>query len=482
MYIEYIVNMDNLLYERCGILTVCLTDPLSQLINKIRYINGDDPNAVGFYYSIELQGSIKSAVILFNTYDNTHVSWLKLGYTMDMLLESPFIKRVTFYPMILEQTNKTGILLSRATMLKTINNNLEDVFRTTIVETIGKNRIVYDKSNTYTSMLLGISNTNITGYSLINKVLLKLMDIKQDNISTTDIIPCPLLKPPISISQNNIQTEFNVKYVVEQSRNEINILTDVFVDLFSTNTAFREKIIYETNNCYEGVKNLNDLFTCEEELVSRIISGLRDGIINNSLLNNSIKNLTNERFKLIESNKTYHTRPLPISANPSDKVNIIKDDTMCTFKQSALITDNNHLKDIGDYINHIIDCVNNTEPVIINLGGMISSYNNAIKGTNLSPIAINVNKDINHVISRNAVIVIPNSVTTLDILPGTIETIDSYISIPMYNSNLTTLSNDQLLDILVYIDSIKYKNGSRDNKYDNIQNEITYELSRRTDS
>ena len=54
------------------------------------------------------------------------------------------------------------------------------------------------------------------------------------------------------------------------------------------------------------------------------------------------------------------------------------------------------------------------------------------------------------------------------------------LMIPMINANLKLLSEEQLMDILIYLDSLRTSDGTGDTRFSHLQNEITYELSKRT--
>ena len=51
--------------------------------------------------------------------------------------------------------------------------------------------------------------------------------------------------------------------------------------------------------------------------------------------------------------------------------------------------------------------------------------------------------------------------------------------IQMHGSDFSLLSEDELVNILIYIDSLRTSDGTGDNKYSNLQNEIICELSSR---
>ena len=488
------------IHGRCGIITACLTDPLSQLINKIMGLKEDDVNSVGFYYEAELHGINKCTVILFNIYDNDPVPWLRLGYTMDLLLASPFVTKITYYPIVTNSdsslrsssfSNQSSLLSRSAMKSKPMNKRLEETFRTVVVQTIGINaKAIHDKNLSYTGLLLkivGITgeevdrlvNNIITGYSLVNKVLLTLMGIESADLNkiSSSIVPCPLLRQPISITApREGNNESDVKYIIEESRREITKLVAIFVDLFTTHDEFRSNILATRNNKSHQC-SLDGLFLRESELITHLVGGLQNGIISSVTINDIIKHLNTERFNL------GNYQQLPITVNPKSTVQVSDDTLMCTFQVPNVLQDMDPLRDLGEYIAYIADSFDSPEVLTINLGGIISAYNNAIKGTNLKKIEIPQNRrnqsaaiSSRHTISRSAVVTIPGSHDGDNI---TISTGTKTIVIPMYNSNLTTLTEGQLMDILVYLDSLRTSDGTGDTRFANLQNEVTHELASR---
>ena len=442
------------------------------------------PNAVGFYYETKPHENDAHTVLLFNIYDNDPIPWLRLGYTMSSLLTSQFITKITYYPLISDESDPVSLLSKNTLPVANLIKNLSDIsgtFRSTVIDTITAS-ISPDTYTSYTSLLLRLANitTNIsnivTGYSLVNKVLVKLMDL-QSEVTATSIIPCPILKNPISLISPSVEPDITeTEYVIEESRREITKLVGVFIDLFTTHDIFRNNIMNKSSTANTNLSTEygpDRLLTCENDLVSYIVGGLQNGVLSNEMLNSLIRNLTGERWKL-----GVH-KPLPTSTHPSKQLSITKGHIPCTFQQSYLPhRDLDAMKDLGIYISHITNSFDSAEVLSINLGGLVTAYNNAITGTNLTKIVIPKmkNSKTHHTLSKQAVVTIPGDRNAeMVVVP-----VDSHtISIPMYNGNLTLVSEDQLLDILIYIDSLRDSDGTSDTRFANLQNEITHELAHR---
>lgn len=466
--------MSNVIYGKCGIIMACLTDPLSQLISKVIGINGDDINSIGFYYEVISSSSTKHNVILFNTYDNDPVSWIKLGINMESFMTSPFVRKIIFHPIVIDRfrDSQRSILTRNNITNKTHNTKIDETFRALVIEIISKNsHMIHDKNLSYTNILMKMIGGDdvksmVTGYNLVNIVLSNLMRTKLDESEklSSEIIPCNLLHKSITISSLPTQITTNdINYVIEESRKEIARFIAVFVDLFIYHSDFRKKILeFRTNNT-----NLDGLFNREDELISMIISGLQTGMISNQNINEIIYELNNERISL------GHFKKLPLSINPAKELTVINDEIPCTFQQPVVLNDTNGLRDLGIYISHIVDNFDNQDTIKIDLSALISHYNQAIIGTNL-PKIIPSSKS-NYTLSKHlvATLVGDKSDGNIEIPIGS-----QHVPISIYGSNLNKVSESQLHDILIYIDSLNISD-SKDNKFANLQNEIIHELGRR---
>lgn len=507
------IDLSNI-YGKCGIITACLIDPLSQLINKILGLNDDDINSIGFYYESDNKNEKSYTVILFNIYDNYPISWLRLGCTMDLLLGSPFVIKISYYPLI--TSDNSGTFLTRNSMdIKPVNDKLESNFRTIVIQEIGINaNSCSNKNLSYTSLLLQIANVKNdiddlkiikTGYTLVNKVLLSLMGINKfnDNKISNSIISCPLIKQPITINNSReIINEIDTKYIIEECRTEIINLLAVFIDLFTTNDEFKNNVInlrvnksndFKPNN----PKALDNLFLKESDLISHIIGGLQNGIISKNTLNEIIHDLNIERFHL----GNYDELPLSVDCQP--QIQITNNNIMCTFQQNSVTYNTDPLQDLGDYLNHIVQSFNSSESLTINLGTIISHYNKSIQDTNIEKITIpNIQMpgttSSSNTLSRSAVVIIPSIPNGENMLlpqniynrssnthlespepDSDILTNNKIINIPMYNANIESFTDTLLLDILIYIDSLRDTNGMSDIRFANLQNEISNELALR---
>lgn len=457
------------LHDSCGIITAWLTDPLSLLLNKILALNDDNPNAVGFYYESDIQGVHATNVLLFNVYDNHVVPWLKLGCTMSKLLTSAYVRRITYYPLARVTATTSSSLLSRMTLGHLGAIKILDKFKLLVIEFMSNNaRMLHDKSQVYTLLLqraVGLSKQQLTtGYNLVNSVLAMLTGDKAQCADA--LIPCTLLKKSISIVSNTILSQVD-EHTVQETRHELTMLLAIFLDLLTTSIPFsraiHEKVV--DNNTID-LSLLDSLMNCEEQLATLIVSSVQAGLLSNATLNNHIKELVKQRIIL------GNYRPLTMSIHPALAVEITQQEVMCSFQQPPL-NNVNSLRDLGAYLDHLVVAFNSSQPLIINLGGIISAYNLTVQNTTLPGVILPVSTN-KHTLSRTATVTIPGDPTVAQL---TIANHD--IVIPIYDANLTILTESQLIAILVYIDSLRAPDGYSDTRFAQLQNEVVQELARR---
>lgn len=460
------------LYGSYGVIVACLTDPLSLFINKIRGCQPNDVNAVGVYYSSKLTGVV---VNLFSTYDNEPIPWMKLGISMKKLLESPFVTKIVYYP-----GTQTGGAIFTPQSTRTIPSGLEARFRTTVIAELEANsRVPCDKELVYTLLWMhsaGITNHEIeelaakiaTGYSVVNHILLTLMGAKEFPNMQYQLAHCHFLGKPLTIrAPLESADERSMQAIINHSEDEIKILNSIFIDLFITNSEFRSSIVNTTPHGGD-VSHMRAVFAREMDLVTHLVGSLEAGSFSNSELNEIITQLNRARYRVGE----YKT--LPISANPAATVQINNDQVAFTFRHTPSINNNDPLKDLGTYIGHIAECFGNPGALIINLGSLVTAYNQIIAGTDLDPISMPRNgKDCT--LSRSAVVTAPGN--TDGILSAPTE--QKSIGIPIYDPDLSHLTDKQLQDVLVYIDSLRDTSGTYDTRFANLQNEIVMELAKR---
>lgn len=303
-------------------------------------------------------------------------------------------------------------------------------FRSISLETMSNNaKNVHDKEISYTKLFLDLVNIGTynltTGYTLVNKIILTLMGVKTFDLNklSKDIIPCSLFSLSSSYSQQPIETDN--KRIIEDCRQEISKLLAVFIDLFTTDQQFRNKLL-SCNN----LLCLDKLLLLEEELINNVYSI--------ETLRNIVGKIMEERNKI--------GRPIQL--------------------QKQIFT--NSLQILGEHINNIVTSFEEDISLTLDVGVLVKLYNNIAEEQKLKKIEVpksNITK------SRDAIIMLPTDVE----FP-----ISNNIIVSNLHPNLESLTKQQLFDLLVYIDSRKDNFKDEDTRYAILSNKITYELSQRS--
>ena len=126
------------------------------------------------------------------------------------------------------------------------------------------------------------------------------------------------------------------------------------------------------------------------------------------------------------------------------------------------------IKNLGYWLNQIISS-NSKKEQILALRNMITIYNNLIINLNIK--YIDINKDVNIILNPDLIHHTSSSDEIISIIKSNINT--------QNKTDLSILSQIQLFDILIYIDSLRDSSGFSDNRFSGIQNIITKELNDR---
>jgi hypothetical protein len=205
-------------------------------------------------------------------------------------------------------------------------------------------------------------------------------------------------------------------FILETSRKSLESLCMTFVDLFMNKNGFRTTIL----------NSHKTRLTREHKLIANIVCGLEHGILSTATLNDLITNLDPS---------------FPKIHHPKSTVEITDDALMCTF--TDLHGDLSKLTKLGSYIASLP-----YDASLINL------YNDLIKDTPLDPISI------------------PSPSIT-------VKTGKNTIVLSINHPDLTGLSESELKDVLVYIDSLRSSNGVTDTRFVPLQNAILQTLAKK---
>lgn len=464
-----------------GIIVAYLNDHLSNLISSFRKSR---PHAVGFYYQNDL--STDSYVRLFHAHDNHPVYWMPTGCRLSSLLACPFVAKIVFYPL-----GSTGLLTRQSIRTKSAIDT--PTFQRIVQETIIGN-IPSDKILSYRALLLdtndqstgylttsgpGYGNTGYvntgyvnTGYTLVNRVVQILTGKSATNLSNCDLIPSSIFGSPIV--HNGKNAPMNTNAIANSIANEIGLLMKAAMNLFLENEGFRNRILTHARILNQPTSSIDLLaiVAAEDVLVSRLVSGLNHGILSRESINRDIANLNRQRFH------AHHYEVLPQSVLSPKIVHISDHDVPCTFALPELVsgslTSETALTELGTELSSIVTNFLAPAPMIVNIGSLVASYNRAIKGSNLPPVIL-PGFAPTQTLSRTAVLTCPGS-RNGDMINVPHES--GVIALSIYSPDLSTLTEPQLLDVLVYLDSLRSQDGSYDTRYVPLQNEIVRHIAK----
>ena len=188
--------------SRFGIITVRLTDPLSIIIDQLLSIKEEEPNAVGFYFTINNSKNIA----LFNSYDGQLVKWISDQYTLTKIIASPFVTKIKCYPLI----ETSSLIINDNTLLE---KRFIDIVQGLIIAA------KFSISMSDFSFIFSARSD-----CLINKVLSYLTGEKPEHF--TD---CSLIKNYSSYNKK-LLLNYNEEYITDICQNEIDKLKEYLLN------------------------------------------------------------------------------------------------------------------------------------------------------------------------------------------------------------------------------------------------------------
>lgn len=516
-----------------GIISLKLTDPLSLLLDKITN-NVAKANAVGFYYNNDVKifnVYDNYPISWLHPVDVTRdgplgpiglrsLTRLGSGTTLQYLIKSNYVKKITCYCMgKKEQSTQTDSvagwksskstqasrvspgpraeLASKSTPLDLGKSLTQQTSKPNIFTDTGyaqfsqfkskKNAaqtVTYSKFNTAISNVITLNNKlvnkiskgnifehiltdpyssplSITGYSLVNAVLSILFDNNKQNYDSDDDLENKLytanrkelskllLVTPKSINTTTSPDRKKDTDIHDLILDDLNILAASFVKIFLSNEHFRTAILNQASDD-------DIIFQTEYDLVNAIINSTRNGTVDTIAFNTIINRLSRQRSKILPTFE--ETKYIKIS----------NDEQML---------DHDSLKQLGQQLQQLVYSCNTNSNAIVDLGALISTYNNAVSGTNIEKVVLQ-SFGTQCTVSKSAVLTFPGDGQISVSIPIQ----DQSFMIPMYNPNLKPYTDNELCSMLLYLDSMRANNGKYDNRYTALQNEIVKELGSRSRS
>jgi hypothetical protein len=323
-------------------------------------------------------------------------------------------------------------------------------------------KIKYDKCTTYTKILLQKLKQDgqiINGYDIIYKLYVQLTNnnLLNYNLSNLDeeLMNCRIFENPLTIIALEDEIFYEEKeYIIDKVRKDIVKLISVFIDLYTIDDSFKA-IISKSKIINDNI--ITTLLNQEKELLENIFKGCNTGILHLNDLNNIITQLNNTRNLLSKNN----TLKLSFNNNPSGIISIVKERQIVNNNDD----NNEKINKLGCYLNEITNSLDDEEPIYINWNDIIKLYND-LNNNKIKEIDNKSSKS-----SREVILTFNNDIDNI--------LRQKYKILTTEKNNLEKYSIQELIDILIYLDSLRDSNGNGNNKYCKLQNDITYELAQR---
>lgn len=305
---------------------------------------------------------------------------------------------------------------------------------------------------------------NIHYYSLdenrdtINKNFQSIYNNYQNIIITDDNS-----KSKLEEKFNNIISGLTISYDYDKEENYENLLLNI-VNNNTVGIKLINKILSlldENNSCNDFtksplIKKITRVELKKENNYINIIDHNFENIISSNILK------LKENFVGIYMDHAFLSKiDLSIFVLESNK-------NLSKSKNDLIEIKSLNIKSIEGCIKQIIKSKNKIDQSIA-IKNLIITYNNMIVGYDFEPI--DVNQDINIILN-------PDLIVSQSSMEDIMLVINSNIETQNY-TDLSILTNTQLFDILVYIDSLRDISGNTNIKFSGVQNLITKELRQR---
>jgi hypothetical protein len=451
----------------CGIIRASLRDPVSELLDKItRYNTRDTINTVSTHYPLDHKISaikdIYNAIGIYYEKADDYVVYLFSVYDCDNYIDftNNNLTDITDCPLI------SNIICHPAEFnaelfVKTANQEIKKAMKV---------NAVYQNYECLLLDSLGLEYNNkwLTGFDMVNSILRRLTggkySISQDNIAIRSPIG-----PPVKIKDigtEGIGTEgigtlgaegigtVELK-ITDPMRRRLTVLAAVALNLYTDHHEFNHVILHTLD--------YPTLLQGEEELVQ--------------FVNDSV---SNRLFSLADYNHVIQ-RADPFHTN----IKLGNDAIRLTAESVKHLSLNNGktTNALGTYLQELVACYQQKQEIVIHLDVLINYYNDMVK----PPLQIEIpdcNVDSKSgIVTLNKMPSVPTHLIMKD-MDMMNDMMDSEISmINMDYTDWQKLSKQQLIDLLIYIDSLGSVDENKENVYSyrfiRLQNEIAKELSSR---
>ena len=407
------------MYE--GVITLYLCDPFSILISNFFSVPPDTCNAIGYYYHRDQI----CYVSLFNTF-SAHKIYLSQELTLLELMKIG--KNIKLYPLIFDLSFGNPILT-----VEEINSS-KKITREQFFQAIMRDTATY---TTITDYRVCLSQTDNHGYMIINRTLYLLRNKSTTQITTErKITNLSIFKPVVQIPERMAIPET----IIAQSKVEI--------------AKFFEAIIEENMmtacNIVQPAVHLSSL----DKLMYFLYEGFMTGALDKLELQTIIKELNKEKKQDL----------WPIPNTELEQLNIINfSHSVVPEENIRMVIEHKNLQKIRNYLENLTQILQTEEHPILNLQYLIHHLNKILPGHEIAPISDTVTEVTKtFLLERSEIEKIP---------VGT-----KNFSLTCDNPKLEDLTKEELIKLLIYLDSTRSEDGIQDKKFIALQNKIIARL------
>lgn len=356
-----------------GIIYIRSEDPISRLYLTL---TSNDYNIIGFYCPSTSSGKMEILVVLIDIFRQKAPIWQNQDiYTFDGIINNELISRISRQELRYTNDIKKNEIKFRA-KIANIVNNLKPLSDSEMISYLFLNPNYFQQ--------------------LMDNLIIQIIDQK-DNLS-------PILDLPIDRSLDFIITIR--KKSLKMYRPELNEFINKIIDEM-VNEDFTNKILHRLNSD-------KDLILSLSEGSYNLMNFIMEAVMIGDLHLDKLKDIINNNNIILEQiAKYYHLFIEPIN------IPTINDDHSMNIS-----TDNNVIKTINRFIIHILETIDKSETVHININDLIKIYNDinsdkplTLRHENLSYpcILYSGSSEMVTLPFKNDIIILPNKCTSSDL-------------------------------------------------------------------
>jgi hypothetical protein len=404
-------------YKKFGIVRVLLTDLITLTTDYLLGNFDKKYNSVGIYINTEHMKKF----FLFNIYDESKISWVE-NLDFKKLFHSNLVKKISFTPIHIKNEKKLLEQIEILNQIKTCYDYKKNIFEKLLKSKFLNQPFIVEKS----------------GYTQVNTFLKKITKNKIITIHNDKLSNFISMENSFTMKFESFFSKILNIFKDEETYTIYKNLIETFFKLSVTNTIFGFSIIKELTNQNQLNKN---------KILKNLIDSINSESIDSDFINNSIKYYNDKNLNQIDliniNNKKINIKSEIERKNKKDKFSELK--------------------------NFILDLERNyhkNESQIINIINLVEIYNS-------------ISEDKIKLENEEKTDFLSCYLTKQKLLKISISE-DENIKILLFeNRDFSKFTKEELINILINIDSLRSSNGENNFIFNKLQKNIIHELSDR---